>query len=146
MASDVPSTSPTLLGRLRQGVADRSAWEEFVDRYGPAIFAWCRRRQLQEADARDVTQDVLVQLVRKLHAFTYDPARSFRGWLRTLTHHACSDYAAGHGRPGAGSGDTGVHRLLETVEDRDDLVKNLEAAFDRELLDEAMVRVRLRVQ
>src|SRR5207249_7422474 len=38
------------------------------------------------------------------------------------------------------------HRLLETVEDRDDLVKNLEAAFDRELLDEAMVRVRLRVQ
>jgi RNA polymerase sigma-70 factor (ECF subfamily) len=35
---------------------------------------------------------------------------------------------------------------LQSVQARDDLVRQLEEEFDRELLEEAMVRVRLRVQ
>jgi RNA polymerase sigma-70 factor (ECF subfamily) len=65
-----------------------------VDRYGPQIHAWCRRWGLQETDARDVTQTVLLQLASKLRTFTYDPAQRFRGWLKTLTHHAWSDFLA----------------------------------------------------
>jgi DNA-directed RNA polymerase specialized sigma24 family protein len=49
--------------------------------------------------------------------------------------------------PGAGgSGDSGVLELLDTVEAREDLESMLAEAFDRELLDEAMARVRLRVE
>src|SRR5262249_47193788 len=72
------STSPTLLGRLQRDAADQEAWRQFVRRYGPRIYHWCRRWDLQEADAQDVTQNVLLKLVAKLRAFRYDPARSFR--------------------------------------------------------------------
>jgi RNA polymerase sigma-70 factor (ECF subfamily) len=77
--------------------------------------------------------------------FQYDPTRSFRGLLKTLTRAAWSDLQAARQRPGGGSGDSTVLRLLEAVEAREELVKHLEEAFDLELLEEASARVRLRV-
>src|SRR6478736_4140687 len=84
-------TSPTLLGRLGRCPTDQAAWRAFVDRYGPKIYAWCQHWGLQKADAEDVTQDVLVKLSRKLATFAYDPSRSFRAWLKTVTRHAWAD-------------------------------------------------------
>jgi len=52
-------TRASLLLRLRQEPADGEAWNEFVERYGRQIFAWCRQWQLQPADADDVSQNVL---------------------------------------------------------------------------------------
>src|SRR5271166_3814670 len=138
-------TRITLLGRLRRDPTNEKAWAEFVDHYGAKIYAWCRKWNLQEADAQDVTQNVLLKLARKLSEFTYDPSRSFRAWLKTLTHHAWSDFLEGRQRPGLGSGDSRDADLLASVAARDDLVRQLEEEFDRELLNEAMLRVRLRV-
>jgi len=134
------STSPTLLGRLQRDVADQEAWRQFVRRYGPRIYHWCRRWNLQEADAQDVTQNVLLKLVAKLRHFRYDPARSFRGWLKTVTHHALSDFLD-EGRK------AGAPNLLPLDEDaaRESLVQCLEEEFDQELLEEAMARLQLRV-
>ncbi len=138
-------TSATLLGRLRQNPADQEAWSEFVDRYGARIYAWCRRWQLQDADARDVTQAVLARLCTKMRTFQYDPGLSFRAWLRTLTHHTWSDLLASRrAATTARGGDDSA--WLESLVARDDLVARLEESFDLELLDEAMVRVRLRVE
>src|SRR5262249_54796700 len=81
------STRVSILMALRNDPGDQSAWSAFVDRYGPQIHAWCLRRKLQDADARDITQMVMLRLVRNLPNFAYDPSRSFRGWLRTLTAH-----------------------------------------------------------
>jgi RNA polymerase sigma-70 factor (ECF subfamily) len=139
-------TRVSLLARLRQAPNDQSAWSEFVDRYGPKIYAWCRRWGLQEADARDVTQMVLVQLAAKLRGFVYDPAKSFRAWLKTLTRHAWSDFLADRRRAGAGSGDSQVVELLQTVQAGDDLETRLSEAFDLELLALATARVRERVE
>ena len=138
-------TRITLLGRLRRDPANEAAWGEFVAHYGTKVYGWCRKWGLQEADAEDVAQDVLLRLARKMRDFTYDPARSFRAWLKTLTQHAWSDFVESRRRPGLGSGDSAVGALLHSVEARDDLVKHLEEEFDRELLEEAKVRVRLRV-
>jgi RNA polymerase sigma-70 factor (ECF subfamily) len=139
-------TSPTLLGRLRQNPTDQAAWGEFVRRYGPQISAWCRKWGLQEADVQDVTQDVLVKLAEKIREFCYDPnVGRFRAWLKTLTHHARSDFQAARQRPGAGSGDSQVLTLLDNVEAREELTRQLEEAFDHELLQEAIARVKLRV-
>src|SRR5262249_12314051 len=140
------ATSPTLLGRLRLDPNNQAAWNTFVQRYGPRIYAWCRGWNLQDADAQDVTQNVLLKLAAKLSTFQYDPAGSFRGWLKTLTHHAWHDFQEGRRRAGLGSGDSQVAQLLDSVEARDDLARRLEEEFDQELLEQAMARVRLRVQ
>ena len=137
-------TSQTLLNRVRSP-QDREAWTEFVERYGRRIFGWCRQWGLQEADAEDVTQDVLLRLASKLRDFAYDPSRSFRGWLRTLAHHAWSDFLMDRKRPGGGSGDPQVMEALEQVEARDDLTRRLDEEFTHALLEEASARVRLRV-
>jgi RNA polymerase sigma factor (sigma-70 family) len=139
------ATRVTLLGRLRRDPTNQTTWAEFVEHYGTKIFLWCRKWGLQEADSQDVTQNVLMKLADKIRTFQYDPSRSFRAWLKTLTHHAWSDFLQSRQRPGLGSGDSRVADMLHSVEARADLVKELEAEFDRELLEEAMARVRLRV-
>src|SRR6266487_1159865 len=100
----LPTTCPTLLARLRHDPSNESAWEEFVEHYGRHIYRWCRQWKLQDADAEDVTQDILVKLTQKLRAFTYDPSRSFRGWLKTVAHHAWRDFddSGRHAQPAAG--------------------------------------------
>ncbi len=139
------ATSPTLLGRLRCDPADEAAWSGFVARDGPKIYGWCRRWGLQEADAADVTQSVLLRLAGKMRDFVYDPGRSFRGWLKTLAHHAWSDFLESRRRSGMSPGAGEILERLQTIEARDDLSGKLEEEFDCELLDEAMARVRLQV-
>jgi RNA polymerase sigma-70 factor (ECF subfamily) len=146
MDSPSPSqTSPTLLGQLGQDPTNPEAWTRFVELYGPKIYGWCGRWGLQEADRQDVTQNVLLKLADKMRTFRYDPARSFRGWLRTLTRHALSDFLDAQPRVAIGSGDSDVRATLEAVEAREELVKRLEEVYDTELLEAATVRVRLRV-
>ena len=140
-----PTTRPTLLTLLRQDPSDQAAWEEFVERYGRHIYRWCRQWKLQDADAEDVTQDILVMLSRKLRDFAYDPSRSFRGWLKTLAHHAWRDFVDNPRRARAAAGDAQVWELLRTLEAREDLAQKLAEAFDHDLLEAAKVRARLRV-
>lgn len=137
-------TSVTLLARLG-GASDAPAWDEFVRRYGPQVLGWCRHWRLQEADAEDVAQDVLLRVSKQMRTFQYDPGRSFRGWLKTVTRAAWSDWLGACRRAVQGSGDTAARETLESVAARDDLVGRLEAEFDRELLDTAAAQVRLRV-
>jgi RNA polymerase sigma-70 factor (ECF subfamily) len=138
-------TDVSLLGKLRRDPTDQGAWCDFVRRYGPRIYRWCRHWQLQEADAQDVTQTVLAKLVQKMASFEYDPARRFRSWLKTVTQHALSDHLETQRRSAQGSGDRQMVQMLEAVEARDDLVRHLEEEFDQELLEEALLRVRGRV-
>src|SRR5205814_3561668 len=100
----LPPTRATLLTLLRQDPSDQASWDEFVERYGRHIYRWCRQWKLQDADAEDVTQDILVKLTQKLPAFAYDPSRSFRGWLKTVAHHAWRDFEdrRRHAQPAAG--------------------------------------------
>ncbi len=146
MPEDHPSqTSSTLLGRLRRDPRDQAAWNDFVARYEPRILDWCRGWGLQESDAQDVTQAVLLKLSRSMATFVYDRSRSFRGWLKTITHHAWRDLVADRKRAGVGSGDSRVGELLENIQAGDGLVQHLAEEFRRELLGEAMARVRPRV-
>jgi RNA polymerase sigma-70 factor (ECF subfamily) len=139
------STSPTLLARLGRTPTDQAAWREFVERYGPQIRRWCRHWGLQAADAQDVEQTVLLELARQMSGFRYDASGSFRGWLKTVAHRAWCKFLDGRRRAGAGSGDSAVVALLESTAG-EDLVRRLEEESDRELLEMAMARVRLRVQ
>jgi RNA polymerase sigma-70 factor (ECF subfamily) len=86
-----------------------------------------------------------VELARKLGEFTYDPSRSFRAWLKTVTHHAWRDFEDSRRQAQRAAADSHAHQLMLTLEAREDLARKLEEAFDLELLEAAKVRVRLRV-
>jgi RNA polymerase sigma factor (sigma-70 family) len=139
------TTRVTLLHRLNQDPGDQISWAEFVRLYGPAIQSWLTHWGLQEADAQDVTQNVLLRLTAKLPQFKYDPSRSFRGWLKTLTHHAWHDFVTEAGYRNRGSGDTSILDQLQSVAAREDLAARVEATFDKELLELALARARERV-
>jgi len=84
------STPISLLERLRRP-DDAEAWRRFVALATPFLFDVVRRYGLQEADAADVVQDVFAVLARKLPTFQYEPAKSFRSWLRTVVLNRCRD-------------------------------------------------------
>jgi RNA polymerase sigma factor (sigma-70 family) len=144
-ADSADTTRVTLLHRLNQNPTDQLSWAEFVRSYGPAIRGWLIHWGLQEADAQDVAQNVLLRLTAKLPQFKYDPTKSFRGWLKTLTHHAWHDFVTEAGYRTRGSGDTSVLDQLQSVEAREDLTARVEATFDKELLEMALLRAKERV-
>ena len=118
--TDSPTTRPSLLLRIRRK-DDHAAWAEFVEIYAPLIHGYCRRRGLQEADAANLTQDILSKVMNHAERFEYDTARGrFRGWLLTLTRNRINDHFSGLKRQPRGSGDTGVRAILEQVPDQDE--------------------------
>jgi len=78
------TTSGSLLEQLRHP-GEEAAWARFVKLYTPLIYTWGRRMGVPRQEALDLVQDVLTVLVQKLPNFSYDPDKSFRGWLRTVT-------------------------------------------------------------
>jgi RNA polymerase sigma-70 factor (ECF subfamily) len=140
-----PDTSTSLLARLQQAPADHAAWQRFVERYGPRIHGWCRQWALQEADAHDVSQVDLLKLLSAIKRFEYQPSQRFRAWLKTVTHHAWQDLVRGRRQLREGRR-FGGDDPLETVAAQDDLSASLDEAYEQELLEQALARVRLRVQ
>ena len=139
-ASEVPATSATSLRRLRDP-ADRDAWGAFAESYGRRIYTWCRRWHMQDADAEDLTQGLLVDIPIKMRSFTYDPEMgSFRAWLKTVVRNALTDFVRGRVREGKAN-----YESLASVEAEQDLIKELDERLERELMEEAMARVKLRV-
>jgi len=79
-------TSETQLRALQSRGSDRD-WEAFYRKYGAVILSFCRRQGLDDFSARDVLQESMILLMRKLPGFTYSADRGrFRNWLLTLVH------------------------------------------------------------
>jgi RNA polymerase sigma-70 factor (ECF subfamily) len=71
----------------RPGRAGRALTAETVYRdYGPRVYSVAWRMLVNDADAEDVTQDVLLQVVRKLDTFRGDS--SLATWLHRITVNA----------------------------------------------------------
>ncbi len=139
-------TSLTLLRGLRASPPDAVAWNRFVSRYQILIVKWCLSWGLQASDCQDVTQEVLLRLSKAMRDFDYDPQGSFRGWLKTVTHHAWVDWIQSQRKPGRGRGDSAMQQMLQQVEAGEDLARRLEEEYDTELMETALLRVRGRVQ
>jgi RNA polymerase sigma-70 factor (ECF subfamily) len=138
-----PGSSTLLILRLSICPMDAEAWDQFVRRYSPTIYKWCCRYRLQDADARDVTQNVFAALLRRLEKFDRSRAR-FRSWLYRVVENCvrdcCNDPAY---RQQKGTED--VWRLLTSEQARSDLQASLNKDFDLELLQIAEMNVQLQV-
>jgi RNA polymerase sigma-70 factor (ECF subfamily) len=78
------------------------------------VYGYARKQGLQDADAADLTQDVLAAVAGGVGRLEYDPARgAFRNWLFTVVRRKLLNWRAAQGSRPRGSGDTATHQLLE---------------------------------
>jgi RNA polymerase sigma-70 factor (ECF subfamily) len=70
--------------------------EEVFRRFAPRVYHLARRMLGNDADAEDVSQDVLLQVVRKLHTFRGDAELST--WLHRVTVNAALAHRAKRAR------------------------------------------------
>jgi RNA polymerase sigma factor (sigma-70 family) len=140
-----PVTRASLLLRLNDS-QDGDAWREFVNVYGPLVYEYGRKHGLQDADAADLTQEVLRTVAHSLKGFRYDPTRgTFRNWLFTVARTKRINLGMKLAREARGSGDTEVGRRLAQVPDQpSDLADSAEwnRAFEQRLLDWACARIK----
>jgi RNA polymerase sigma factor (sigma-70 family) len=89
---DPIATRASLLGRIRNW-DDSESWEEFAQTYWRLIYGVARRSGLSDAEARDVVQNTLLGVAKKIGEFKSDPDRgTFRGWLLNLTRWRIADH------------------------------------------------------
>ncbi|MFK7817778.1 MAG: RNA polymerase sigma factor [Planctomycetaceae bacterium] len=135
-----------MLCALKDDVHQHQAWVQFVQRYGPRVESWCRRWGLQDADARDVAQNVMLKLARQMQTFDYDHKGSFRSWLKTIAWRSWVDFLKAQKRNVVRPSGFDALAKLDTVEAKDDLMEQLEEEANQEILEVAMNRVRSRVK
>ena len=83
-------TRQTLLERVRD-LDDRDSWNEFFEVYRGLIYAVALKAGLTDAEAQDVVQETFISVAKAMPAFTYDPTRSFKGLILTVTRQRAID-------------------------------------------------------
>ena len=86
----IPDTRISLLQRLGDR-GDSAAWGEFCEIYERVIFRIAVKYGLQDADAREVSQEVLLAVSRRIQNFEFDGRGRFRAWLATIARNATID-------------------------------------------------------
>jgi RNA polymerase sigma factor (sigma-70 family) len=125
-----PSTRASLLLRLRDP-KDHEAWVEFVTIYEPVTYRLLRRNGLQDADAREVMQELFLAVSRSIER--WDPAKergSFRGWLRRVARNLVISWMEQRARRVVAVGGSDLQALLDMLPAADGPES---AEFDREL-------------
>jgi RNA polymerase sigma factor (sigma-70 family) len=113
--AQLPNTRHSLLVRLAEP-NDSAAWSEFLATYEGAVLRYCRSRGLQEADACDVVQEVLLAVHDA--AKVWKPSGrvgSFRAWLIRTAHNICLKTLHVQSRGDRGTGGTEVHEMLKDL-------------------------------
>lgn len=127
---DSPATRRSLIVKLRDP-ADSAAWGEFVALYEPLVYRLARRKGLQDADARDLCQEVFRAVAGSVDR--WEPGRgSFRGWLSRIARNLLINFLTrGRSQP-RGTGDTSMQELLEAHPAADPAATALfEAEYER---------------
>jgi RNA polymerase sigma factor (sigma-70 family) len=143
--SESPTTQVSLL--LRLGDADdREAWGRFVALYAPLIYRFFRRRSIQDADAADLTQEVLQVVSQRAKSFSHQGhSGSFRAWLYTIARNRMRQFLAQCGRTDQATGDSAVLKQAEATAAPEDDAQIWEQEHERRLFAWASQEVCRRV-
>jgi RNA polymerase sigma-70 factor (ECF subfamily) len=133
-------TRASLLLRIRDP-GDTAAWQAFVNVYAPLIYRHCRRRGLQDADAADLTQEILFQVSRSIQTFEYRPEQGrFRDWLGTVTENKVRTFLTRQAGAVQARGEAGQIDPLASVAAGEQDTQWAEE-FNRHILQLALTRI-----
>jgi RNA polymerase sigma-70 factor (ECF subfamily) len=128
--SFTPTTRASLLLRLRDS-QDHEAWVEFVSLYEPVTYRLLRRFGLQDADAREVMQELFMAVSRSIDRWNPSKDRgSFRGWLRRASRNLVINWLKARERRALVTGDSNFQAMLDMMPDK---TEPEAVEFDKEL-------------
>ncbi len=148
---EIIPTRVTLLNRIKD-VDDSESWREFFETYWRLIYGYALRYGLTEAEAEEVVQETVIEVSRKMPAFTYDPTRSFKAWLLHTTRWRIQDQLRKRKGPGAaGRPNADTHTgtdLIERVPDPagDYLTTLWEEEWQNNLMAAALDKIKAKVK
>ena len=122
-------TSLSLLNRLQRS-SDSEGWDRLVELYAPLLKRWLGRYDIQDSDADDLVQEVLLAVFKDVGSFEHNGrSGAFRSWLRTIMVHRVRDFWRARGRRPEARGDSDIQRRLNDLEDP---TSNLSALWNRQ--------------
>jgi len=77
-----------LIHKIKAG--DLDSFEKLVSRYQRKIFSFVYRMLVSEEDARDITQEIFIQVFRSLETFRGDA--KFSTWIYRVASNKCLDF------------------------------------------------------
>ena len=121
-------TRQSLLLRAQSGETD--AWKDLTDLYRPLILGWLNRQGVPARDLDDLSQEVLLSVVKQLPSFQHSGQRgAFRTWLRTIVCRRTADYWRAQGADTQAQGGSGATAALQQLADP---VSELNRQWDEE--------------
>jgi RNA polymerase sigma-70 factor (ECF subfamily) len=109
--------------------------------YGPVVYRWCRRANLQPEDAADVAQEVFAAMLANVADFHRDqPEDTFRGWLWTICQNKIRDhYRRRHER--AQGGTDAQQRLAQVPDPEADTSSSASGPGEQAVLTQRVVEL-----
>ncbi|MBI1249079.1 sigma-70 family RNA polymerase sigma factor [bacterium] len=109
-------TSLSLLNRLRQSPESQS-WTRLVELYAPLIRAWLRKYDVQESDAEDLVQEVMLAVSKDLAKFEHKgQPGAFRAWLKGILVNRLRNFWRTRDRRREVGGDSDIDQRLAQLE------------------------------
>ena len=138
---DLPLTRQSLLLRLKARSED--AWQEFLSIYERALLEYAMRKGLQEADARDLIQELLAALEKKVVEWEPDPKQGkLRGWIMRVARNMAVDKIAERARTPLALGGLNSGAMENIATCREQETQEFSMEYRRRLLHWAAERVR----
>lgn len=143
--TEFPQTRASLIAQVRSS-EDREAWDQFVFIYRPVLYRIARRRGLQDADAQDVVQTILMRVAASIHRWEpTSPETRFRHWLRRVARNAMISALTRQPKDVAAGGSEVFEMLAEQPEDLAGLEQELAIETMREQYLRAAAMVKANV-
>lgn len=132
-----PDTHESLLLRVKNP-RDHDAWEQFSRVYRPVVYRLARGRGLQDADAQDLAQKVLMAVSLALPDWEKSSCGDrFRHWLRRVAKNAVLNALSRQPRDRASGGTTAIELLARHEDPNRDVAEAIDLEFRRQLFRRA---------
>lgn len=115
----------------RAGSGDREARRELVEASYPLVRRWAFVRVGDDAEADDLTQDVMIRMLDRVH--TWNQASLFESWLFAMVRNAATDRGRRRGRHRRFTEEVTLH-VSVTPQPAPDPLRDVERAEQREAL------------